>query len=770
MLTAQVWVVLDKLRNRGLSLTLPKIISELKSAGITLTFDDVLDLGPLLQSHYDWFIPRSLLSFFAAYVAARGPSTVLDPCARWGAMLLSTHAVDSISKRVGITQNLEELATASYIDADHKVEWVTADSVSGLAHLDNQFDMVISCPPWGTRHSSPFVQIGDVVIKDDLGSSTLAMATSKLGKQGRLFAVMGAGFLIRKNLGFYEQLEKLDLGIEALIHFPGGFFANAQVDGYCVLLQKGLQTKSIFVGELSNDESHNEVLLKNLLALRADEEMSLGTIFTGAAFPGYRQLVAENSRRTIARKMGLSASLLSEIISAVNLTKRDDPADFPPENNVIYLPLIGKSRAKTSPDQLTLKAHNYAQLVFKPDRAFAPFMAGYFNSAIGLMSREIMQTGAFIPELTKASLLQVDVFIPTLVEQVRCVEIDTEAANILAEVGGIREALWSAPRKYSMIREALHRVNREDTFDSWLDTLPFPLASILWSYHASGNDDKARYERLIQFFEAFVQFLAVTFWSVSRNANAVSSDNRYPLSSAKPVNYPVERSSFGTWYEIAARLSKFYRTLLNSGKIDREIISSAFGTLGDTSLLEMLFSSRLIEVCMEVNKLRNTLIGHTGIVGAEDARQRRTLMETHLSALRTVVGTRWSELPLYKAGSSTLRGGLRTYEAERVMGRATPFEKVTFESLVEIEDGALFFAAIESKIPITLAPLVVIAASPRSAQIACYFYNRVDGSQMRFISYHFEDDAERFDADPSVRATLNELERLTESGSGATLN
>ena len=59
----------------------------------------------------------------------------------------------------------------------------------------------------------------------------------------------------------------------------------------------------------------------------------------------------------------------------------------------------------------------------------------------------------------------------------------------------------------------LEAVNREDRYENWLDSLPFPLASILWVCHTQSGSLKEQYERKIQFFEALSEFLGIIFLS-----------------------------------------------------------------------------------------------------------------------------------------------------------------------------------------------------------------------------------------------------------------
>jgi hypothetical protein len=47
--------------------------------------------------------------------------------------------------------------------------------------------------------------------------------------------------------------------------------------------------------------------------------------------------------------------------------------------------------------------------------------------------------------------------------------------------------------------------------------------------------------------------------------------------------------------------------------------------------------------------------------------------------------------------------------------------------------------------------------SPRTEENACYFFNRMQGDQCRFISYHFEKDSDLVDAFADTAKAIQEL-------------
>jgi len=47
-----------------------------------------------------------------------------------------------------------------------------------------------------------------------------------------------------------------------------------------------------------------------------------------------------------------------------------------------------------------------------------------------------------------------------------------------------------------------------NAFEIWMESLPFPIASILWAYNAESNSEK-KAEHLLHFFEALAELLAL---------------------------------------------------------------------------------------------------------------------------------------------------------------------------------------------------------------------------------------------------------------------
>lgn len=70
------------------------------------------------------------------------------------------------------------------------------------------------------------------------------------------------------------------------------------------------------------------------------------------------------------------------------------------------------------------------------------------------------------------------------------------------------EALfWTGTISGGVLEKAVS-VNKEDTYEGWVETLPYPIASVLWHHKISGADPRIRFGILLHFFEAFAEFIA----------------------------------------------------------------------------------------------------------------------------------------------------------------------------------------------------------------------------------------------------------------------
>jgi hypothetical protein len=106
------------------------------------------------------------------------------------------------------------------------------------------------------------------------------------------------------------------------------------------------------------------------------------------------------------------------------------------------------------------------------------------------------------------------------------------------------------------------------------------------------------------------------------------------------------------------------------------------------------------------------------------------------------MGTTWERYELVQPSECRFFGGIFNYKVRRVMGTRTPFATVERKTIEGMDDGVLHLLDPEGERSLKLLAFVRVMPSPKTEGNACYFYNRKQNENQRFISYHFEAESE----------------------------
>ena len=131
--------------------------------------------------------------------------------------------------------------------------------------------------------------------------------------------------------------------------------------------------------------------------------------------------------------------------------------------------------------------------------------------------------------------------------------------------------------------------NTEDKLEDWIETLPFPLSSILWHYHATKDNGK-KIEHLFHFFEALSEFFSMIMLSA-----LVKNQDFYAQECHKWINKDENfkdwylKATFGHWNNLTSSLAKETRAYLNADKDTQDFCKQIYGN-PDPAFLNMLTS------------------------------------------------------------------------------------------------------------------------------------------------------------------------------------
>ena len=282
-----------------------------------------------------------------------------------------------------------------------------------------------------------------------------------------------------------------------------------------------------------------------------------------------------------------------------------------------------------------------------------------------------------------------------------------------------------------------------------LDSLPFPLASILWLYNALGEDYKRKYETLLHFFEALAEFMATLLLSGFIIEEDLFREKCQQLREILPPG-SMEKATFGTWVNIVEYLAKETRKMLHGNTENQERCMRMFKTR-NRETLAVLSSREMIPILQQTNAYRNEWRGHGGITSRRDDRDRHTLLENQLSKLWNIFTTQWEQYELIRPGTNIYSSGIYHYQYERIMGSHELFEEKHAKTAIPMEHNCLYFLATGEHTPLKLLPLVNLEHN------VCYFYNRYRKNGVRFVSYYFEESGEMLESSEDINKVLQML-------------
>ena len=689
-------------------------------------------------------LPLWLIDFMAMYLKGSAVKSVFDPRAD-SLLLISAAESTQPETALGLIQNVQVFGIASLLNPFHSLTWRLGEPLDTLVELKEDFDLIVSCLPIGMQLTSAtfdFVN-GPVVVKDNREAILLLQSCTHLHPDGLAFFVVSNNFIqAQKTNSVYANLARFGLNLDAALSLPTSAFAPYTTIPTTLVIIRRAQSERLFVGALTEDRKRNAELLNNLKARKPGPELPLGGLVDRRLFYGYSSLIAQYKVQELARNLRLEPVTLSEIATEVNFTRATEYPGFEERPNAIYLPLVGRGNVITSLSQATLKQpSSYAQIVLDPNKAVARYAARFFNTNLGKLIREQLMSGLTIPRIMRSMIPQIYIYLPDRTTQLTTIDAETKVVNLISELTAVQERIWSQPRHLKQVLRDIARVNREERFSDWLDTLPFPLASILWTYSTVGDDHDARYRLLLYFFEALAEFLATVLLSGFVNNPAVFQRKLPQLQSVLTKSKtPIDRSTFGTWVRIAENLAKEGRVMLNGTEESRNNCQAMFRT-ADQELLAMLFSSEIISLLQQTNDHRNEWVGHGGMVTDRISSERHTILANNLSKLRSIFSTNWQNYALIQAGSNRFISGIYHYHVKRIMGCRTPFEGEEIRTDAPMDYDQLYLLAKGERIPLKLLPLVKVMPSPKTEQSVCYFYNRIHPDGIQFISYYFAEDA-----------------------------
>lgn len=749
----QIWTLADEIRRSKGHLDPAALATAAIKKG--MQWEDIFSAfsHAFSKSFGELWVPPYISKFIAAYLKGKQIRRALDLHAGLGSLLSPVVRACGIEEGVGIVRTEDELKMARAMSWGLPITWVQGDPQRVLGE-HGQFDLVVSSPSLGLPPTSEDIPADGVAIKlhDSMTNLLVLKSCQHLESEGDGIFLLPNAFL-RSQVAVH--LSRFGLFMNTIVALPERAFAPfTGIDLNLIFLSRH-STENWFVGQLDPGRDP-EALIKNLRARIAGRAPELGRLVAPEKFVSWRALVTSEEIERLVQRGGLQPTPLAQITEAINLGERSEDGGFADLPNAVYLPLIGTSAAVTSLSGLQIKAQNCAQLVLQPEKAFAEFLAGFFNSSLGRKVRDQLLSGTFIPKITKQNLMQAIVYLPPIETQNKTVDVHREIRELTLRLVELQQCLWNRPSDASKVRKAIASIGQKDSFESWLETLPFPLASILWRYQATNAVDEKN-THLLNFFEAAAQFFATLIVSAFHSSEQFFQENKRSWFETGDGVHSLAKSNFGEWVVRGQRLAKTTREML-SGKARRNFCLDLFGTQNPENI-EAVANKELHRLFGVANEYRKDWKAHGGIVGQGEHARRLTLLQSELTRMREVLGSIFEDWWLLRPGKSEYSKGVYHFSTAKLMGSRQIFKEAVIETPTVMDKNELYLFDFTTRHPLQLLPFFRILPGPRTEENACYFYNRVQTDGVRWVSYHFEQESELVRSDDALIKVIGEIEK-----------
>lgn len=731
-----------------------------------LDFSALVDVATEMVGHLSWrdaaelalrlrreqaAQPTQLLEFVAELARELRPTSIFDPWVVAPTMLAAAHEASGSARNCGLVKH-ESLWRAAQRIAP--LDWRLGDPLLVLRDLSpERFDLVLVAPPIG-RHGPVAREPDDPSGRMDFEDLVLWRAASAIADHGAiLFHTPDNFFWAKSRRGLWASLAQRGLYPRAVISVDPTLAPSWLITTSLVLFT-GETRDRLFVGRLERSTSI-PALVRNLIAERTDDDPQLGVLTRADSFRGWGPLLLEQE---LSRTFGPSELRPLADIGHIRSVALQPDVPYDPPANCVFVPTLGFGNVRTMPPDLEGK-RGYRVLVVElnPEVAQAEYVAGLLSSPPGKKLRESVSSGSGPQHLSATAAEVIRLPVPPISDQLQTVRSAAQLTSMEATIARLRDELWRRPQDAARVLAQLEAGAKADPVRRWLDTLPYPLSSVLQRFSAS-RDSVEQLDALLHFYEATAQFGCAVLLSILRADPGLLALARPDI--ARVVGrrgQGFNRVDFGLWTTLGSALARAIGRIGQKRDLQARLQEAA----GPTAALMAQFADERIWQLLDQARDKRNMRAHGGVLPPAKRKSRIATLQVLLSAAEQAVGSGFENIDLARADQGRLIRGLRVYpRAQRLRGPSGVFEEFELRTRGELESGHLVFVGKDVDISsvLMLVPLVRIGGTKEISRNVCYFFNgRISHNKFKYVSYHFEDEEEIEVEEPELEQLLVDL-------------
>lgn len=688
---------------------------------------------------------KTVLNFISKLIQTKSINSVLDVWANTGQFLDLIDISKDNKKGYVINDNVfkfNEIINSNFTQ-------LSGDPQVLIEKETNLYHIIISNLPVGLSSQHRKFDLS----RTDLGFQLILQSLKNLNKKGTLIATVGDSIFYSSNgTKFIKKLNDLGFKIKGIFETAEGSLNNhSRVSFYLIVIERGNQEK-VFIGEVLDNELHQIDTLKNYNNTTSDKNLSKGVLCDIEHLNSLSKLKLIKEVDILVKRTGIKPLKFDDLGVFLNVD------DLSSESVTICLPTFLNAKAKIFNSEDNLRKNGYYFLKLNIDKAHPTYLINFLNSEFGKKILSKYANGSVIQNINKSTLDKIELPIPSIDTQKEIVNLDKNLKDLEKYFNSLNQKLWQNPKFKEEVIKGLDTKIRKTNSIEWLEELPFPLASIFWGYHSEVKPNK-KVEYLFLFFEGLCEFLDTILMS------GLNSDKLFYENEVKKWLKNDEhklwhqKASFGNWQYLYGTLSKKVRTLFNK-KESKTLIVKLFGNAND-SFINMLSSATLTTVFSEVVNLRNSFKGHGGITSDNKYKELLSLLEAKFDTIKPLIIDGFSQIDLFTTIPKTMgwdeNENLFETTCKLLKGTRSKFNQIEVKTSKVLASEKMYLLPHNQFQPIELLPFVQMREAPKTQQNACYFYNRIEGNQVRLVSYHYDKEEEVFIDLENISSFLNML-------------
>ncbi|RQD82000.1 MAG: hypothetical protein D5R96_06105 [Methanocalculus sp. MSAO_Arc2] len=688
-----------------------------------------------------------MISFISIYASRKNVRSLL--CVPEDTLQTVLELKDAINpeRAVAVTEDRTRMEPAG-------VTVVRGDPITVLSHCSETFDLIVSAP----RFEKPVAdgdqpsETDDLIQYEEQGRNQIILESAlHLSPEGALFTIVPPGFF--ENGEMYHTLQECGLSCEAVFSLPRGLFVPVTGARCLLVIIRKKEINELMAGELSADPARWEILLQNIHDQKNGKKPELGIFVRASAFRSLDEILLKDTIRKLATEHGTPPIPFSGITRSITVGACGTPQDA---GRRIYLPFAPDEPPVTSAEDLPRPSVDAACIILRQDAVDSGYLIRFFETELGRAIRELIHRRAGTIHHFSEALAEAEIYLPPPQVQVEAIRMDSIIESMKGDLHSIQRDLFAHPYSTRSARERLDRLRSRDEITDWIETLPFPLASILWAYIAENSPSK-KVGHLFHFFEASAECIAGIL--LSAIAPIIRREGIDLLDDNPEFRDVYQNATFRSWIILCRRAGRQIRTRLSS-HTEQEGMVGLFGKPG-REFIDMVTNKRLFSLFDEVADLRNDWKGHGGIVGEREYEQRLVTLESYLIRCRETIRDHFGDVMLIRPGAGEYHDGIFTYQVKSLTGSRPRFQVTTISSLIPLDTRKLYLYPRDSGEPLELLPFFRLVEHPATGEPAWYFYNRIEGKRVRWVSYHYEAVSEFEEDNEEVYAMMRHLRLIT---------